>query len=348
MIGTLMDVHERRSQEIMLRESNAELSVRSTELSQTNALKGAMLDSAGYAIMTADLDGLIHIFNPAAESMLGYRAEETPGFYLGDDLKTRQVLLNLVGNAIKFTPERGSVILHSALESNEVGEYWLRFTVTDTGIGIPQNKVGLVFAPFAQADSGTTRKFGGTGLGLPISRMRAELMGGNVSVSSQEGVGSAFDFTTKVQVLNADENPSKAATNDFTSTDDRQGAKPILLVEDNLINQRLASKILEKLGHTVVIANNGQEALHRLAKEPAYFAIVLMDCQMPVLSGYDATRIIRQLETNTELHLPIIAMTGNAMDGDREKCIVAGMDDYLTKPIERVRLAEMIAKYSRV
>ena len=413
-------------------------------------------------------------------------APEVPDVVRGDSGRLRQVIINLVGNAIKFT-DKGEVALKVQVEAAHTRDRTLRFTVADSGIGIPKEKLEVIFHPFSQADTSTTRKYGGTGLGLTISNRLVGMMGGGISVESEPGRGSQFHFTVRVgiadtkvievgaiappeilravRVLVVDDNPtnrrilegmlgrwemksssvqdgeealtklseaqeagepfalilmdmhmpqmdgfelierirqspgSSAATiMMLTSAGHRgdaarckelgvaaylmkpirqselreaiarvlgarvqQGAIPlitryalhdarepgtslrILLAEDNPVNQRLASRLLEKRGHSVVVAGNGRGALEALEKE--YFDLVFMDVQMPVMDGFEATAAIRKKEGDSGIHLPVVALTAHAMKGDREKCLAGGMDGYLTKPIQPQELDELLQSY---
>ena len=413
-------------------------------------------------------------------------APDVPEMLRGDSSRLRQIVVNLVGNAIKFT-ESGEVVVKVQAESKRGKGYVLAFSVTDTGIGIPKEKLGLIFDPFSQVDSSTTRKYGGTGLGLTISARLVGMMGGKIWVESEEGRGSQFHFTAKlsgadnkeikvgtaaspeflhdVRVLVVDDNATnrrilegmllrwqmkptsvnggKAALAELGAAHDanqpygliltdmnmpdmdgfelvdaircrpelstatimmltssghrgdaarcqelgiaayllkpirqselreaiarvlgaqpQEGAIPlitryslqdarepgsslkILLAEDNLVNQRLAVRLLEKRGHRVMVAANGVEALRALEKEP--FDLVFMDVQMPEMDGLEATAAIRDKERGTGRHQQVVALTAHAMKGDREKCLAAGMDDYLTKPIRPVELDQVLERY---
>jgi signal transduction histidine kinase/ActR/RegA family two-component response regulator len=257
----------------------------------------------------------------------------------GDPCRLRQVLLNLLGNALKFT-ERGEVNLRVQVEYLSAESICLHFRVEDTGIGIPAEKQAHIFAPFTQADGATARRFGGTGLGLTICRQLVEMMGGRIWVKSAPGEGSTFHFTVSFGI-SKDEGFSMPVEQaqlqgvralETRPTRREAGRAPrILLVEDNLVNQRLASRLLEKHGHHVTIAGNGRLALERLEKES--FDLVLMDVQMPEMDGFEATAAIRKKEAATGTHLPVVAMTAYAMQGDKERCLAAGMDGYLAKPL---------------
>jgi CheY-like chemotaxis protein/HPt (histidine-containing phosphotransfer) domain-containing protein/anti-sigma regulatory factor (Ser/Thr protein kinase) len=272
---------------------------------------------------------------------------EVPDGLLGDPGRLRQVLSNLVDNAIKFT-EQGRVTLRIENDSQSEKDVCLHFTVSDSGIGIPQNKQQLIFEAFSQADNSTTRKFGGTGLGLSISSRLVQLMDGKLWVESEAGSGSVFHFTAKFGLQK--EKPGKAYLREgFTSADLRGARLParearrglkILLVEDNTNNQILAERLVRKRGDHMVIANNGPEAL--LALENQRFDLILMDIQMPDMSGIEVTAAIRRRERSTGGHIPIIATTASAMKEDRERCLAAGMDAYLSKPIDRDALYEAI------
>jgi CheY-like chemotaxis protein len=218
----------------------------------------------------------------------------------------------------------------------------LKVTVSDTGIGIPQEALDTLFNAFTQADGSTTRKYGGTGLGLAIVSQLVEMMGGTLGVESEEGKGSAFWFIASFQC--SDEEVEKVEQS-ASNKEQLQLSAKVLLVEDNQINQMVAMKMLQKVGLKAVLANNGIEALDILKEQS--FDLVLMDCQMPEMDGFDATREIRR-QAIKALHdkpLPIIAMTANVMSGDRERCLEVGMDDYIGKPVQRDKLERVLRKW---
>jgi signal transduction histidine kinase/ligand-binding sensor domain-containing protein/CheY-like chemotaxis protein len=257
---------------------------------------------------------------------------DVPAAVVGDAGRLRQVLTNLIGNAIKFT-ETGAVRVTVTVETKSDAEALLRFSVADTGIGVPADRLEAIFEPFTQADGSTTRRYGGTGLGLAITTNLVALLGGRIWVDSSPGQGSVFHFTTRVALP-----PVFAATAPSPAAPARHEAKSalrILLADDNTVNQLLASRLLEKRGHSVVTVRNGREALAALANGGPRFDLVLMDVQMPVLDGYETTGIIRggEAAAGGRDRMPIIAMTAHAMKGDRERCLAAGMDDYVSKPI---------------
>ena len=266
-------------------------------------------------------------------------ALDVPELVAGDPGRLRQILVNLVSNAIKFT-SHGEVALRVAIDAEDGETRVVRFTVSDTGIGIPIEKRVSIFSPFAQADSSTTRKYGGTGLGLTISARLVALMGGKLWLESEVGQGSRFHFTARLKVS------GKEAESRLVFPLVEQPAQPkglnILLAEDNRINQTVAKRMLERMGHSLAVAENGNEAL--LLLKTGSFDLVLMDIQMPEMDGLTATARIREGETMTHTHIPIIAMTAHAMKGDRERCLAAGMDGYISKPISALELETAIAE----
>jgi PAS domain S-box-containing protein len=266
---------------------------------------------------------------------------DLPADVLGDPVRLRQILTNLCDNAIKFTGQGGvyvAVRCTPAAGGNE-----LQISVRDTGIGIPSDKQEGVFEAFSQADTSTTRRFGGTGLGLTICARLVELMGGRIWLESAEGQGSTFHFTMQTQ--RADPVPGTATTAPSLMAPVACQALQVLLVEDHPINQILATTLLKKWGHRVELAKNGQEAVDLFATRK--WDVILMDMQMPVMGGLDATRLIRAAETAGQ-HTPIIAMTANAMDSDRQACLQAGMDDHLAKPFNAASLQAMLERHVAV
>jgi PAS domain S-box-containing protein len=262
---------------------------------------------------------------------------ELPDAVIGDPTRLTQVVVNLVGNALKFT-SRGEVIVRVTNDSEDAGQPVFHFSVADTGIGISADKQKLIFEAFTQSDSSTTRQYGGTGLGLSISSQLVALMGGTIWVESQPGQGSTFHFKVRLGV-------QKPAVRGTTTVDrpaalhlpsEGQRRFKILLAEDNLVNQKVAVRLLEKKGHTVVVAESGKKALDVWRKQP--FDLILMDVQMPEMDGFEATAIIRAEERSGSKHVPILAMTAHAMVGDRQRCLAAGMDDYVSKPISAADL----------
>jgi two-component system sensor histidine kinase/response regulator len=264
---------------------------------------------------------------------------------VGDPSRLRQVLLNLISNAVKFT-DKGAVSLEIMQLDKTNEEIKLQFAVRDTGIGISEEAQKNLFQSFTQADASTTRRFGGTGLGLAICRRIVELMGGSISVTSVLGKGSAFLFDIQfakqkmtVPSVNGSVECSKAAV-EFSTVPN--GGR-VLFAEDNKINQLVGLKQLNKLGYNVDIVSNGREAVEAWQREK--YNVILMDCQMPEMDGYEATRKIRELEI--EQNLPpsqIIAMTAHAMQGARDLCLASGMDDYISKPVDKEELKKVLEK----
>ncbi|MCP5285842.1 MAG: response regulator [Burkholderiaceae bacterium] len=255
----------------------------------------------------------------------------------GDPTRLRQVVTNLLGNALKFTPS-GNVTLAAETVTAPPGDPrpWLQVEVRDTGIGMTPAQLGALFERFSQADSSTTRRFGGSGLGLAICKHLVELMGGHIGAESQLGQGSRFWFQV----------PLAPAMGLASDTALRVVAEPraghVLVVEDNAVNRLVVQAMLERLGMTVTLAPDGEQALEILAAQP--IDLVLMDCQMPVMDGYEATRWIRAA-AHARAQVPVVALTANALAEDRQRCEAAGMDDYLSKPVTGEALAELLARH---
>jgi signal transduction histidine kinase/CheY-like chemotaxis protein len=280
--------------------------------------------------------------------MIGLQTSpDVPEYVVGDPGRLRQVLVNLLGNAIKFTTQ-GRVDLTISTGNLTEEDRPLKFSVSDTGIGIAPDKLNKIFQPFEQADGSTTRRYGGTGLGLAISTHIVGLMGGKIWVESRAGTGSVFHFTALVGEVPLEE---MAASPFLMARDGIQSQGPqtttvqrlnILVAEDNAVNQKLIVTMLDRLGHNVTLAGNGKEALQQYELKP--FDLILMDVQMPELDGLEATSKIRLKEQDSSQHTPIVAMTAHAMTGDKDRCISAGMDDYVAKPISRKSLSEVIER----
>ncbi|MDD4447021.1 MAG: ATP-binding protein, partial [Methanothrix sp.] len=278
-----------------------------------------------------------------------------PSRLRGDPGRLRQILVNLAGNAVKFT-EKGEITIHVSLEREERKNATIRFSVSDTGIGIPESRQNILFSPFTQVDSSTTRQYGGTGLGLAISKNLAELMGGKIGLESKEGKGSTFWFTAVLEKLpdgygSADEMSDKFDENGAMGSLSKSqlylknaNKIRILVAEDNPVNQKVAQCMLKKIGLRADVVANGKEAIHALQIIP--YDLVLMDCQMPEMDGFEAARVIRQKGSKAlNPRIPIIAMTAATMRGDREKCIQVGMSDFIAKPFQKRELAKTLAKW---
>jgi len=279
--------------------------------------------------------------NAASEKGLEIRCEKKPGVperIVGDERRILQILLNLLGNAVKFT-EGGSVTLRVAPASGGDRPF-LDFSVEDTGIGMSPETLKVLFKPFSQADSTINRRFGGTGLGLAISRRLAEAMGGKITVASLPGQGSTFTF--RFPVGSGSFEPPEPVEKSCAegSPAPRPDAGTVLVVEDELISSELAGEMLDALGYRAVFAFNGQEAVQTF--EPGKFSAILMDMAMPVMNGLVAAAKIREIEAGVGRVL-MIAMTGNVLREDIERCLAAGMDDFLTKPFKKSELAAKLA-----
>jgi signal transduction histidine kinase/CheY-like chemotaxis protein len=265
-------------------------------------------------------------------------SEDVPEQVFGDPIRLHQVLLNLVGNAIKFT-HHGSILVKAEIVGDDEQFATVRFSISDTGIGIADGEKKFLFMPFTQIDQSTTRRYGGTGLGLTISKRLVELMGGEIGVQSEKSKGSIFWFSLpfrKQGTLRAE--PSQIPAITF----DGRAAK-VLVVEDNATLQTLVSMQLEGLGLTADVVTTGEEALDITLKER--YDMILMDCHLPHMDGYEATKLIRVREDNTDMHIPIVAMTAGAMKGDPERCLAVGMDDYLAKPYTLDQLREKLERW---
>ena len=277
-------------------------------------------------------------------------APDVPMQVAGDPDRLRQILINLVSNAVKFT-ERGSIEVQTTVEEVAEDGVTLRFVVSDTGIGMSEAARRRIFEPFTQADSSTTRRYGGTGLGLAISKRLVELMGGQIEVESEAGHGSRFCFTARFAPATSAASPVPGwqPLDDPVETEVGWPSDQhplILLAEDDPMNQRLAVLQLEKSGYAVRAVADGRAAVAALAADPGAYALVLMDCQMPEMDGFAATREIRAAELGSGRHVPIVAMTANVMRGAVEACIAAGMDDYISKPVHYANLKQVVLRWA--
>ncbi|MBL8236815.1 MAG: response regulator [Bryobacterales bacterium] len=287
-----------------------------------------------------ELRDVLGLIRPKAQEKglrLTVNAARLPKLVTGDPVRYRQILLNLAGNACKFT-EAGEISVSGWVVAEGPDRVRLRCEVRDTGIGIPAAAQPGLFRSFSQADSSMTRRYGGTGLGLAISKKLAALMGGDLTFESQEGKGSRFAF--EIETGTASEPVPLAASPDQPATG------RVLLAEDNVVNRRIAQVFLEKAGFAVDVVENGHDAVR--AATTGLYALALMDVQMPEMDGLAATAEIRRLECATgAARLPIVAMTANAMNGDRERCLAAGMDDYLSKPVTQETMQRKVREWSR-
>jgi signal transduction histidine kinase len=335
-------------------------------------------------VLRQAIDSCLQLLSPAAKMKKLYMASridpQAPAAIIGDVTRLRQILTNLLSNAVKFT-ERGEVVVEvtarppSERESGRHGErenayvasspihavahsptlpishspshqFELHFAVKDTGIGIPRNRMDRLFKSFSQVDASTTRQYGGTGLGLAISKRLSEIMGGRMWVESEEGKGSIFHFTIQVEESRqhveerVDQQPAR-----FDTLPAERHPLRILVAEDNLVNQKIALLLLKKMGYDAHVAADGKKVLEKLSQE--IFDVVLMDVQMPEMDGFETTRKIRSMYPPHAQPF-IVALTANAMQGDREKCLEAGMNDYISKPVQVQELADILVQSRRL
>lgn len=288
------------------------------------------------------IEGAIDLLaNEAAKKDVGITClidKETPTYITGDATRLRQVLVNLISNSVKFTPE-GDILVSVKTKKASPALYEIHFSVADTGIGIPKDRMDRLFQSFSQVDASTTRHFGGTGLGLAISRDLTQLMGGRIWAESEEGKGSTFHFTIVTEGASA-----AAPQPDEARFEAGLGEKlplAILLAEDNPVNQRVGLHLLGQMGYRADVVSDGVEAIESLRNRP--YDVIFMDVQMPEMDGLEATRRIRK--EWPENGPRIIAMTANAMPDDREKCLAAGMDDYIAKPVTFVQIQSVLQRH---
>lgn len=270
-------------------------------------------------------------------------SSDMPDILIGDPLRIRQILINLAGNAIKFT-NKGSVSINVKLLKKEKNNLKIEFSVEDTGIGISKEKIAYLFESYSQAEKSTTRKHGGTGLGLTISKKLVEMMDGTIEVESEIGKGSKFYFIIELKQGKALKATDKSSIKNPETEKEKTSFKQlsILIVEDQLINRKIIFQLLKRKGHKITSAENGKIALEKAKSEK--FDMIFMDIQMPEMDGLEATKLIRKFEKDNKTHTPIVAMTAHAMKGDKEVCLAAGMNHYITKPINPAELYSVIEK----
>jgi CheY-like chemotaxis protein len=269
--------------------------------------------------------------------------------YIADDLRLSQVVTNLLTNAIKFTPENGNITLAVEKTGSKGNDNTLRFTVTDTGIGMTEEQTARLFNAFEQADGSISHKFGGTGLGLAISKNIIEKMGGRIWVESKQGAGSSFIFEVDLERAPGQEGPERKSleieTGTAVETPDLSGVS-IILAEDMEINREIFTALLEETHITIDSAENGLVAVAKFRESPEKYDLIVMDVQMPEMDGYQATRTIRAMDMPKAKSIPIIAMTANAFKEDIDRCLEAGMNDHLAKPIDEKSVLEKLTRYS--
>lgn len=296
---------------------------------------------------------VVNLLSPKAEKKglelsLDFQ-KEMSHYFIGDSMRIRQLLYNFVGNAIKFT-EKGSIVITIGKQASVTpppGKEMILISVKDTGIGLTKEQRRIIFDKFVQADSSTSRKFGGTGLGLAICQMIITMLGGEIGVESEKDRGSTFWFTLLLDVSNEKKTTTEVKNDTIKSLISPSNSRfRVLMAEDNRINSEFTKEMLEKLNCEVLTARDGSEAVE-IIKNDRNFVMIFMDCQMPVMDGFEATKLLREIEKKDNLTpLIIIALTANTMKGDKEKCIEAGMNDYLGKPVRQKDFAEMIKKWT--
>ncbi len=353
LLHTHLDPQQQKYQRLLKQSAESLLSILNDILDSSKIEAGKLELVCEPFDLRSTVDDIISFLQPQAldqQLELAYViAEDVPHTVGGDASRLRQILVNLITNALKFT-KAGSIALEIHCTEHDEAQTTLQFTVIDTGFGIPEEKLKTIFQPFSQADMKAADSRSGTGLGLTICQQLVELMEGRIWVESRVGKGSSFHFTARFENAKGDDTaqnrlPNHAESPGTTDTRHIDKAAQFLLVEDGRINQIVAVKMLKNLGYSVSVAGNGREALEKIQTAmPGTFAAILMDMQMPEMDGFELTREIRSRENQGKAHLPIIAMTAYAMKGDREKCMAAGMDAYIRKPIRHEALEKAIKK----
>ena len=347
-----LDKEQREMTDVIQSSSEALLSIIGDILDFSRIEAGSVQVESIPFDLQASVEGIVKMFAARALSKgLVFEtamACDVPRMVKGDPVRIRQVLMNLLVNAVKFT-EKGSVRLEASLGGDPAGRLAVMFRIGDTGIGIDAETVGRLFTPFTQADSATTRKYGGTGMGLAISRRLVSLMGGSIGVESEPGRGSTFWFWVPLGSVRAGpaglREPQPVVAAPLPSDGPAQappGIRRILIVEDHPVNQMVALRAVRSLGYAAEVVSSGEAALEAWGRDS--FDLILMDCQMPEMDGYEAAAEIRRREEGTAC-VPIVAMTANTIAGDEEKCRASGMDDYLPKPVRLAELARTLERW---
>ncbi|MBP1657985.1 MAG: Hpt sensor hybrid histidine kinase [Bacteroidetes bacterium] len=344
---TSLDADQRKYITIIQGSSGALLTVINDVLDFSKIEAGKLTLEKAPFDLRATVEQAARLFTQrAAEKGLTLEASvdpDVPARVVGDPNRVAQILNNLIGNAVKFT-ERGGVSVRALVDRRSADAVTVRCIVQDTGIGIPAEHMESLFQLFSQVDGSATRKHGGTGLGLAISRQLAEMMGGKIGAESESGAGSTFWFTATLGIAEAAAPGDAApACPEPADTGELQGVR-VLVAEDNEANRLVARIMLDKLGCQTDVVTHGSEAVQALARQD--YDIILMDCHMPVMDGFEATRLIRRTE-GSQMHRAIIAMTANALQGEKERCLEAGMDDFLSKPVVIDELAAKLRRWAR-
>ena len=353
LMNTRLDASQYASTEIIRESAQSLLRILNDILDFSKIEAGFLVTESLPFDLRQTVDQVMQLMRPQIKSKgLTFSSEwddALPLAVIGDSTRFSQIVTNLLGNSLKFTSE-GFITLRASLTADRGSAMLCRFEIHDSGIGIKAESLPRLFQAFAQSDSSITRQFGGTGLGLAIVRRLCQLMGGDCGVSSDYGKGSSFWFTVE---LERDPQPEASNAPGFApvtppSAPAHSSGEPleVLVVEDNRVNQIVIRGFLDLFGCRCTVAENGVEAV-RLLTAPHEFDLVLMDCQMPDMDGLEATRRVRCHETQTSGHVPIIALTANAMVGDREECLSAGMDDFLSKPFRLAELETVLERWGR-
>jgi len=344
---TTLEVEQRKYLDIIRGSSTALLTVINDILDFSKIEAGKMtLDKRAFDLRATVEHSVVLFTQRAGEKQLALNIQidnALPAAVSGDPVRISQILTNLVGNAVKFT-ERGSVTVQIQVMSTVNREVTIRCAVTDTGIGISADQQAALFQSFSQVDGSATRKYGGTGLGLAISKQLVEMMRGTIGLDSSQGKGSSFWFTAVLGVEEAAAASGAQQVSVAKNANDALRHMRILVAEDNESNRLVARIMLDKLGCQTEIVGNGEEAVVRLADQE--FDAVLMDCHMPVMDGFEATRMIRRSEGKSPVHRTIIAMTANALQGEKDHCLEVGMDDFLAKPVMLEDLATTLRRWA--
>jgi PAS domain S-box-containing protein len=360
LLATDLDTEQRKLAKMVLDSGESLLRVLNDILDFSKIEAGRLeLDQVPFHIRNT-VEEAVALFTEQARrkglQLRGCVRGDVAAVFVGDPIRLRQVLTNLLGNAVKFT-EKGEVSLEAAIFERAEETSMVRFEVRDTGVGISKEARGNIFDAFSQADGSMRRKYGGTGLGLAICKQLCEMMGGHIEVESEPGTGSLFRFDIRLKNFETSPAPFDDACVDFSGPGARDGKAldceasgkmcfegAVLVAEDNVVNQQYAKAIIESFGLEADVASNGHEVLQAL--EQKKYDLVLMDCQMPEMDGYEASLTIRKNEAGAaHSHIPIVALTAHAMEGDREMCLLAGMDDYLSKPFNSRQLAEVFKRW---
>ncbi len=345
LLDTTLTKEQREYAEIVLTSAQSLLSIVKDILDLSRIEAGKLeLEQVPFNVLFLVQDCARLMSESAKQKMLSFMThidQRIPELVIGDSERLRQMLLNLISNSIKFT-EQGGITVEATVESENQNAVTIRFAVKDSGIGISQEDQRLLFSPFTQVDNSSTRKYGGTGLGLSICKYLTAMMGGEIGVESVKGQGALFWFHITFPKMVESTHATPPAQAGISAIADAAN-KHVLLVEDHPVVRQLTARQLYNLGVSVHVVANGKEAI--AAAKSFVFDVILMDCQLPEVDGFQATKAIREFEASLGRHTPIIAIAAGAMPSDRQKCLAAGMDDFLSKPIRIQQLSEKISQW---